>query len=30
MEILTELIKKQDEQQVLKAFKTEGKIGFVR
>ena len=30
MEILTQLIKKQDEQQVLKASRTDGKIGFVK
>ncbi len=30
MEVLTQLIKKQDEQQVLKPSKTDGKIGFVR
>jgi len=30
MEVLTQLIKKQDEQQVLKPSKTNGKIGFVK
>ena len=30
MEVLTQLIKKQDEQQVLKPSKTDGKIGFVK
>lgn len=30
MEILTELIKKQNEQQLLKPSKTDGKIGFVK
>ena len=29
MEVLTQLIKKQDEQQVLKPSKTDGKIGFL-
>ena len=30
MDILTQLIKKQDEQQVLKPSKTDGKIGFIK
>ena len=30
MEVLTQLIKRQDEQQVLKPSKTDGKIGFVK
>ena len=30
MEVLTQLIKRQDEQQILKPSKTDGKIGFER
>ncbi len=30
MEVLTQLIKKQDEQKVLKPSKTDGKIGFLK
>jgi len=30
MEVLTQLIKKQDEQKVLTPSKTDGKIGFLK